>query len=85
MKSELLNRFYEVVKVAEGINQNNKNKRFHPMITVPRHKRGGNPTEIGLYDSVTKKYSLIDTRSHELEDCVKEMEKMVSSVAKKAS
>jgi hypothetical protein len=75
MKTELLNRFYDAIKQAEGINSSTKTKRFFPIIT--QNKRGGNPTEIGLYDGVTKKYSLIDTRSHELEKCVMEVEKMV--------
>lgn len=75
MKNELLGRFYEVVKQAEGINSSTKTKRFFPILT--QNKRGGNPTEIGLYDGLTKRYSLIDTRSHELEKCVIEMEKMV--------
>lgn len=75
MKNELLNRFYDAIKKAESINSSLKVKRFYPMIT--QSKKGGNPTEIGLYDGLHKKYTLIDTRSHELENCVKEVEHMV--------
>jgi hypothetical protein len=75
-KQELLSKYSKLMAKADQINAKNKIKRFYAMITP--NKNGGNPVTIGVYDSLTKKYVLVDTRSHELEKCVQEIDKMIS-------
>lgn len=80
MKQELLKRYSSLMAKADQINSKGKVKRFHPMITP--NKNGGNPITIGIYDSMTKKYVLVDTRSHELENSVNEIQKMIDKASK---
>lgn len=79
MKTELLKKYSALMMKADQINSHSKIRRFSPMITS--NKNGGNPTTIGLYDHNTKKYVLVDTRSHELELCVSEMATMIKNAS----
>ncbi|WPK39122.1 hypothetical protein Cassandra_0446 [Pseudomonas phage Cassandra] len=40
--------------------------------------KGTQLIEVGLYDTKDKKYVLVDTRHYTMDDCIKEMESMIS-------
>ena len=75
MRKSEVNRFTKIVSESDKINRATKKARFFPM---QRSARNGFLIEIGLYDSKTKKYELVDTRHYSVSDIITIMENMVS-------
>jgi len=75
MRKSEVNRFAKVVTDADKLNRASKKARFFPM---QRSARNGFLIEIGLYDSKTKKYELVDTRHYSVSDVITNMETMIA-------
>jgi hypothetical protein len=71
--NKIMESFGQAVSQAEKYNSSNRTRRFLVM-TNTRH---GKVTEIGIYDSVSKKYALTDVRAYNALDVVNEMSKLM--------
>ncbi|WPK40670.1 hypothetical protein Paride_0440 [Pseudomonas phage Paride] len=60
--------------MADKYNSKTKTQRFQVMSKF----KGTQLIEVGLYDTKDKKYVLVDTRHYTMDDCIKEMESMIS-------
>lgn len=72
-KAEVAVKFAELSDRAKQQNARIKNKRFLPM----SHKWHGKIQEFGLYDYVTKKYTLGSIHSGKAQSILKEMAQML--------
>lgn len=72
-KEEIAVKFAALSDVAKAKNIANKNKRFLPMSHIRNHKL----QEFGLYDYVTKRYTLGSIYSGKAQTILKEMREML--------
>jgi len=72
-KAEVAVKFAELSDRATKQNARIKNKRFLPM----SHVRHGKIQEFGLYDYVTKRYTLGSIHSGKAQNILKEMSQML--------
>jgi len=72
-KEEIAVKFATLSDVAKTKNIKNKNKRFLPM----SHVRNSKLQEFGLYDYVTKRYTLGSIHSAKAQTILKEMREML--------
>lgn len=73
-KQEVSIRFAELSDLAKSQNAKIKNKRYLPM----SHTRHGKLQEFGLYDYVTKKYTLGSIHSGKAQKILNEMKQMLT-------
>lgn len=66
-------KFNRVADLAEKYNSKNKTQRFQVMTK----NKGTQLVEVGLYDTKSKRWVLVDTRHYTLDSCIKEMEEMI--------
>jgi len=72
-KEEIAVKFAALSDVAKSKNIQNKNRRFLPM----SHVRHNKLQEFGLYDYVTKRYTLGSIHSGKAQTILKEMREML--------
>jgi hypothetical protein len=73
-KEEIAVKFAALSDAAKELNIKNKNRRFLPM----SHVRHSKLQEFGLYDYVTKRYTLGSIHSGKAQTILKEMREMLS-------
>ena len=75
--NSILKHFGKIAAKAEKINNRLKTKRLYVMTHGSSHK----VTDIGIYDSLTKKYALTDIRAYNVNEVMSEIESLVNSVS----
>lgn len=75
--SDIVRRFSDISRNAEKLNSKNRDKRF----IIMTHTRNHKITEVGIYDSKSKKYALTDVRAANASDMLDDMEKLIRAAS----
>lgn len=72
--SKVIRKFSKISEEADKYNSKNRTKRFYPMT----HHTYGKTVEVGIYDSLKKRYVVTDVRAYNALDLVDEMNKVLA-------